>query len=105
MQKGQILQFHEVKGSALIIYLSNCSASAGQGINAFAHSNVLKLMATGSNDFVIRLFNDFVTQMPQMELTGHKAPILAVEFVHISFLKAQTLLSYSKDVVRKLLVP
>ncbi|CAG7695905.1 unnamed protein product, partial [Allacma fusca] len=45
-----------------------------------------------------RLFNQFVMKMPQMELSGHKEPIVAVEFLQVPFSENPILISYSKDV-------
>lgn len=81
--------------------------SIPKGVNTMTYSLDLKMVATGSDDFVVRLFNQFVMKLPQMELLGHRSPVMAVEFVKVDFYVAGAeqgddpvlLLSYSADSV------
>ena len=65
------------------------------------------MIATGSDDHVVRLFNQFIMKMPQMELFGHRSQVLTVQFVKMDSVvmdgvqeeNAVILLSYSVDSV------
>lgn len=88
--------------------VDNIIVSIPKGVNALAYSPSLKMVATGSDDYVVRLFNQFVMKMPQMELFGHRSSVLSVAFVEVDPSLVPEgdnpilLLSYSTDSVKKL---
>lgn len=41
----------------------------------------MHLVATGSNDFVVRIWNEVVSKQPVISLYGHKAPIVDVRII------------------------
>ncbi|CAL8092405.1 unnamed protein product [Orchesella dallaii] len=71
--------------------------SISKGVNTLAHCPSLKMIATGSDDFIVRLFSQFILKMPQMELIGHRSAVLSVAFTEINFMENAVLLSYSAD--------
>ena len=73
--------------------------SLQKGVNTFAHNDSLKLIATGSDDCIVRLFNQYVMKMPQMELEAHTSPIIGLEFLQLPFSDKPLLISYSTDTV------
>lgn len=81
--------------------------SLNKGVNSLSYSHELKMVATGSDDYVVRLFNQFIMKMPQMEMMGHRSSIIAVRFVQVGWCvtgsehgdKPTLLLSYSADSV------
>lgn len=63
------------------------------------YSHSLNIIVTGSGDGIVRIFSQFSMKMPQMELAGHKAGVVGVEMLTLSFSDAPIILSYSEDVV------
>ena len=76
--------------------------SLTKGVNTFAHNDSLRLIATGSDDCIVRLFNQYVMKMPQMELVAHKSPIIGLEFLQLPFSDKPLLISYATDTVSSL---
>jgi WD40 repeat protein len=64
-----------------------------QGIRCFHLERSSRMLATGSNDHVVRLWNPVVTKQPLVSLFGHKAAI--VDVVVLRHLKA--VVSCSQD--------
>ena len=56
------------------------------------------ILATGSNDMMVRLWNPVVTSRPTSVLTGHKAGIIDIK-IHVA---RRFVFSYGKDAVMKL---
>jgi WD40 repeat protein len=53
-----------------------------QGVRCFCLDRSKRLLATGSNDCVVRLWNPVVTKQPQVSLFGHKAAVVDVLIMH-----------------------
>lgn len=66
-----------------------------QGINCFDFNKNLNIIATGSTDHTVRLWNPYVESKPTALLKGHQTSILDVA-IHES---AGQVFSYSMDVV------
>jgi WD40 repeat protein len=62
--------------SLLRVYL--CFPCLLQGVRCFCLDRSKQLLATGSNDCVVRLWNPVVTKQPQVSLFGHKAAVVDV---------------------------
>ena len=56
------------------------------------------MLATGSNDMMVRMWNPVVTSRPTSVLGGHKAGIMDIK-LHVD---KRLVFSYSKDAVIKL---
>lgn len=75
-------------------YLMNFTS---QGIKCFHLERSMHLIVTGSNDCVVRIWNQVVTKQPVVSLYGHKAPIMDVRV--IKYMSA--IISFSKEGVVK----
>lgn len=70
-----------------------------QGATSVAESEVLQILAAGSEDHLVRLFNQFVLAA-SVKLEGHRDAVVSVEFIQIPFSPGPILLSLSADVVK-----
>ena len=69
-----------------------------QGVTCFYLDRSLKVLVTGSNDSVVRLWNPVVTKQPMVSLFGHKSAI--VDVIILQHLKA--VISCAKDGVSRI---
>ncbi|KAL0278187.1 UNVERIFIED_CONTAM: hypothetical protein PYX00_000083 [Menopon gallinae] len=49
-----------------------------RGIRCFHYERSMHIVATGSNDFVVRIWNEVVSKQPVISLYGHRAPVVDV---------------------------
>lgn len=68
------------------------------GVRCFDLRQEVGVLATGSNDMMVRLWNPVVTSRPASVLGGHKAGIIDIK-LHVN---RRFVFSYSKDAVIKL---
>ncbi|BFZ18007.1 hypothetical protein BsWGS_21047 [Bradybaena similaris] len=68
-----------------------------KGVECFDHNKNLNLLATGSGDHIVRLWNPYVTHSPVAILSGHVTGVIGV-VLHEQF---KQVFSYSKDAVIK----
>ncbi|KAK3758931.1 hypothetical protein RRG08_016011 [Elysia crispata] len=68
-----------------------------KGVECFDHSKDMNLLATGSGDHLVRLWNPYMTNKPVAILTGHHTGVIGVA-IHEGF---KQVFSYSKDAVIK----
>ncbi|XP_044265494.1 WD repeat-containing protein on Y chromosome-like [Tribolium madens] len=69
-----------------------------KGCNCFALSRMRKILATGSENSILRLWNPIITSKPIAILKGHQAPIVDVKILD----KQNLLISCSADAMFKL---
>ncbi|KYB26741.1 WD repeat-containing protein on Y chromosome -like protein [Tribolium castaneum] len=88
--------------SILIHYIGNKNKpyifKIQKGCNCFALSRIRKILATGSENSVLRLWNPIITSKPIAILKGHQAPIMDVKILD----KLNLLISCSADAMFKL---
>ena len=68
------------------------------GVRCFDLRQEVGVLATGSNDMMVRLWNPVVTSRPTSVLGGHKAGIIDIKI----YVSKRFVFSYSKDAVIKL---
>ena len=66
-----------------------------QGVECFDFNKKLNILATGSLDHCIRLWNPYVTAKPMATLEGHGTGVIGVK-LHEGLMQV---FSYSKDAV------
>ncbi len=78
--------------------VSHCHYSTSQGIDCFDYSKEKSIIVTGGADYIVRLWDPYVTMKPIALLKEHKTTVVDV-VIHEGL---NQVFSYSKDCVSQL---
>ena len=99
--KTVVTSSRDPQGSIIIMHIANKLDSyifkLAWGVRCFDLRQEVGVLATGSNDMMVRLWNPVVTSRPTSVLGGHKAGIIDIK-LHV---ERRFVFSYSKDAVMK----
>ena len=99
--KTVVTSSRDPQGSIIIMHIANKLDSyvfkLAWGVRCFDLRQEVGVLATGSNDMMVRLWNPVVTSRPTSVLGGHKAGIIDIK-IHV---ERRFVFSYSKDAVIK----
>lgn len=100
--KTVVTSSRDPHASIIIMHIANKLDSyifkLAWGVRCFDLRQEVGVLATGSNDMMVRLWNPVVTSRPTSVLGGHKAGIIDIKL----YVSKRFVFSYSKDAVIKL---